>query len=70
MKSHNQMTLMAAAAALAALDGPVDMTAFLPKYKPETGTRLGGGSPAGEVFTDSNGRSYVRDEKGTIRRLS
>ena len=41
---------------------------YLVKAK-DMGDRLGAGTTDGKPFTDSRGRVYVRDDKGTIRRI-
>jgi len=56
-------------AAAAILNGPADASTYLPRWKFESGDPIGRGSKAGEQFTDSRGRKYVRDAKGTVRRV-
>jgi len=41
---------------------PIPMEPFVP------GAAIGQGEETGKTFTDSKGRKYIRDEKGTIRR--
>lgn len=64
-----RLSVLAPALALAAIGGATDTTIFMPKWKAEPGDPIGRTSKDGEPFTDSRGRKYVRDEKGTIRRV-
>lgn len=65
-----RMTMLAPMLAAAAiLNGPADASTYLPRWKSEPGDPIGRGSKAGEPFTDSRGRKYVRDAKGTVRRV-
>jgi len=63
------MTMLAPMLALAALGGASEASTYMPKWKFESGDPIGRTAKDGEIFTDSRGRKYVRDAKGTVRRV-
>ena len=60
--------LLAIAAMAGALSNADGLGAVRPR-KIEPGQRLGGRAREGEEFSDSRGQRYVRDARGTIRRV-
>lgn len=73
MNIRNQHTAMLLAMASFASYGASTSTPYtraLDSFKAkDVGDRLGAGTTDGKQFTDSRGRVYVRDDKGTIRRI-
>lgn len=71
----NSPLLVSAMLGLAPLMGPEGHSTPIPEVSPlprksyKIGTALGRGVAAGEPYTDSRGRRYVRDENGVVRRL-
>lgn len=47
---------------------PMHSIPSLPRQSFVPGDAIGRGAKPGEIFDDGNGRKYVKDEKGTIRR--
>lgn len=66
---RRQLTMLAPMLALAAISAATNETAYIPRWKFESGDPIGRGVKDGEPFTDSRGRKYVRDSKGTVRRV-
>jgi hypothetical protein len=67
---RTRLTMLAPMMAVAALAaGTSGVSTYMPRWKFESGDPIGRTAKDGEPFTDSRGRKYVRDAKGTVRRV-